>query len=196
MYQLSMARISAPRTTRASHFSQAAIDSFTPAPGAPAMPSSPAYLGQAQGYYDSAKAAIAAFDSLGQRLQKVANATVRNQIADQFGLSNPTDNTKGMYMRNALAYDVSVADQSGADAGFPPTGPSRGRVAKLQSFDSDFNAAVQNAENTYGILPAPQVITNYVPVAGTDYTTVYIAGAAVIGIAVVLAAYSGLFGKK
>jgi len=190
MHALGMARISAPRSTRASFFSQAAVDSFSPLP-APRLA-----LGQAQGYYDSAKAAIAQFDSTAALLQTIANATVRNQLAAQYGLTNPADNTKAMYMRNALAYDVSVADQSGADAGFPATGPARGRVSALQNFDQQFASDVQNAENTYGVLPAPQTITNYVPVAQTDYTAVYILGAAAIGLGIVVAGYMGLFGKK
>ncbi|HXX95241.1 MAG TPA: hypothetical protein VEN81_16585 [Planctomycetota bacterium] len=193
MHALGMARISAPRSTRASFFSQAAVDSFAPLPAPSALGTR---LGQAQGYYDSAKQAIAQFDSIAAALQKVANATVRQQLADQYGLTNPADNSKAMYMRNALAYDVSVADQSGADAGFPATGPSRGRVSKLQDFNSSFGSDVQNAENTYGVLPAPQVITNYVPVSGTDYTAVYILGAAAIGLGIVVAGYMGLFGHK
>jgi hypothetical protein len=197
MYQLGMARISSRRTTRASYFSEAAVDSFAPGRGAPGLGAQPhpAYpaLGQAQGYYDSAKTAIAVYDSLVARLQKVANQTARDQIAVQFGLTTPTDNTKAQYMRDALAYDVSVADSSTVDQGFPPTGPSRGRIIKLQSFNNDFEAAVKNAENTYGVLPAPQQITNYVT---TQNPLNWILPVVAVGAGFVIAGALGLFGKK
>jgi hypothetical protein len=190
MYQLGMARISSNRMTRSSNFGGAVVDSFAPGLGVPQS------LGQAgQGYYNSAKAAIAQFDSIVERLKKVANQTVRDSIAVQYGLTNAADKTKAFYMRAALAYDVSVADSSTPDEGFPPTGPSRGRITKLQSFNTQFSAAVQDAENTYGILPAPETITNYVTTT-TPQPLNWIIPVVALGLGVVIAGFAGLFRGK
>jgi len=119
------------------------------------------------GNYTQTKSDVAVWDSLVARLQRVANQTVRNQIAAQFGISDPTNTDKGQYMRNRSAKDVALAESvSPPDyTAFDPStpGPTKNDAKDLESFISDFQPAVQNAENTYGTVAAPQVITQLVP---------------------------------
>lgn len=193
MLALGMARISGSRTTRASYFSGAAVDSFTAGLGAPS-----ASLGKtAQDYYNQAKVAVAKFDSLVERLKKVANKTVRDGLAVQYGLTDPSNTDKAMYMRNALAFDISDAEKYSPVAyeeGFPSLGPSRGRVSKLESFDAGFEQSVQQAETTYGILPEPETITNYVTTT-TAQPLNWILPVVALGAGIVIAGFAGLFKK-
>lgn len=193
MFALGMARISAPRTTRQSYFSGAVVDSFAPGLGAPQ-----ASLGAtAQNYYDKAKASVSMFDSLVERVKRIANKAERDGIAVTYGLTAPENQDKAMYMRNALAYDLSEAEKYSPIAyeqGFPALGPSRGRVAKLESFDTAFEAAVKNAENMYGILPEPETITNYVTTTTTNPLN-WVLPVLALGVGIVIAGFSGVFKK-
>lgn len=196
MFALGMARISSTRTTRASYFSEAAVDSFAPGLGAQRVG-----LGaNAEEYYLKAKGAIGQFDSLVERVKRIANKTERDGIAVAYGLTSPENKDKAMYMRNALAYDVSEADKftpTAYEQGFPALGPSRGRVAKLESFNNSFEAAVRNAENLYGILPMPETITNYVTTTTTTTQPLnWILPILALGAGVLVASWAGLFGKK
>lgn len=151
-------------------------------------------LGQtAQDYYVRAKAAIAQFDQLLARTARIANQTAREQIVKDFGLNDPANKDLAQYMRNALAGDVADADKYAPvsyEEGFPNHGPSRGRVSKLESFNSDFQSAVKYAEETYGILPEPVVITKTVTVAGqTNWVLPVAVGAGALGIAWLFGAF-------
>lgn len=194
MLALGMARISSTRQTRASYFSQAAVDSFAPGLGAPQ-----ASMGaSAQDYYTRGKAAVARFDSLIERVKRIANKSERDGIAVSYGLTDPSNTDKAMYMRNALAYDVADAEKYSPIAyeqGFPATGPSRGRVAKLESFDGSFEQAVKSAENTYGILPEPETITNYVTTT-TQNPLNWVLPVAALGLGIVIAGFAGVFKGK
>ena len=123
------------------------------------------FLGQTgYGTYQQTKADVAAWDALVARLQRVANATVRQQIADQFGISNPANTDKGQYLRDRSARDVAMAEGSQNYTAFAAEtpGPTKHDAAQLESFLGDFQKAVQDAENTYGKLDTPQVITKTV----------------------------------
>lgn len=127
------------------------------------------FLGQGLGQtgignYTQTKADVAAWDALVGRLQRVANASVRQQIAFDFGLTNPNDKDKGQYLRDRSARDVAIAESSrNYDAFSPDTpGPTKHDARQLESFLGDFQQAVQGAETTYGVLDTPQVITKTV----------------------------------
>lgn len=192
MYDLGMARISATRNTRVSQFSGAAVDSFTSLGRIVRLGST------AQDSYNQAKPAIAKFDSLVERTKRIANQSARDTIAVDYGLTDPSNKDKALYMRNALAGDVADAEKYtpiAYEQGFPALGPSRGRVTKLENFNSDFSNAVLSAENYYGILPEPQVITNYVTTTTTNPLN-WIVPVIALGAGLGLAALAGLFGKK
>lgn len=193
MYNLGMVMIGGSGTSiRPSLFATSVMDSF--GMGGPV-------LGQdAQTYYTNAKSEIAQFDQLISRTQRIANKTVRDQIASDYGLNDPTNKDKAMYMRNALASDVANAEKFtplAYEEGFPTHGPARGRVNKLHNFNSDFRHAVENAETTYGILPEPQVIEKLVTVpgaaapGGTNWTIPLVVAGSGIAIAAILGVFGG-----
>lgn len=157
-------------------------------------------LGQAAAdFYARAKAALARFDALVNRLRRVAYQQGRDQAFIDFGLTDPSDKNRGKYMRDAVMYDLSQAEMFtpvAYEEGFPVTGPSRGRVAKLEDVNSDLNDIVTNYEQVYGILPEAQVVQ----LPGTTTTTTvavtpaWVVPAAVgVGAAVLLAAVFGVF---
>ncbi len=119
------------------------------------------FLGQGEDLYARAKAAVAQWDSLVEQLKRIANQSVREDLARKYGLTNPSDKDKGQYMRDAVAYDVATAES------YSPTnyrvfvgpGPAKGRPGKLEDFDQDLRGDVKDAAATYGLLPEPQVIT-------------------------------------
>lgn len=163
MYNVSMAIISGGSGMRSNFFSSHMGDVFGRGQGAQMGRS----LGQTGvGTYTQVKADIARWDSLVERLRRVANQSARDQIATQFGINNPANKDKGQYLRDRSAYHVSQAESStpiNYDIFAPNTpGPAPKDAADLESFLGDFQTAVQNAEGTYGLLAAPQTITNYV----------------------------------
>jgi hypothetical protein len=188
MYNLGMVMIGGSGGgPRASLFSNGFVDNFG---------LSGSYLGQAdaQQSYVKAKAEIAEFDQLVNRTKKIANKMVREQIALDNGLNDPSNSDKAMYMRNALASDVASADAHvpvAYEEGFPSHGPSRGRVTKLNDFLSDFRHSVENAEAMYDTLPEPQIIEKIVTVSGTNWAIPAVVLAGGIGMAAILGLFSG-----
>jgi hypothetical protein len=154
-------------------------------------------LGQtdAQGFYVEAKNQIAQFDQLAAIVPRISNKQVRDQLVSDYGLLEPTNKDKALYMRNALASDVANAEKFtpiAYEEGFPTHGPARGRVTKLRNFNGDFRSAVKDAEAMYELLPTPQVITKTVttPGGGTNWTVPLL----VAGGGVAIAALLGVFG--
>lgn len=192
MYNLGMVMIGGSGASiRPSLFSTSVVDNFGLAG---------ASLGQnAQAYYVNAKSDIAKFDSLVNRVARIANQTLRDQLVSDYGLNDPSNNNKALYMRNALASDVGNAEKFtpiAYEEGFPVRGPSRGRVSKLESFNNDLESAVKDAEITYGILPEPQIITKIVTVpgastGGTNWTIPIVVAGGGIAVAALLGVFSG-----
>lgn len=190
MYNVGMVMISGGRG-RANLFSSNMGDVFG-GPSAAELGRSP-YLGQTGiGVYTQVKSDIAIWDSLVARLQRIANQSVRDQIATKFGVNNPSNKDLGQYMRDRSAYHVSQAEASSPinysifDASTP--GPAKNDAKDLESFIGDFQSAVQSAENTYGILPTPQVITNIVSTTPSWVLPVVI-GAGGIGLLAILGVF-------
>jgi hypothetical protein len=197
MYQLGMVLIGHGNGGRSSFFSSPQSDAFRVGP---ALGYQPRYqLGvTAQEAYVNGKAEIAEFDNLVARTARIANKTVRDQIVKDYGLNEPENKEKALYMRNATANCVAEADKYtpvAYEQGFPNHGPCIGRVTKLRNWSSDFRAEIRDAETTYGILPEPVVITQYLPgqaaPSGTNWTLPVVIG----GGAIVIAALLGAFGK-
>lgn len=124
-------------------------------------------MGQtAENFYFRARQALASFDSLVNRLRRVAYKEGRDMAFRDFGLTNPTNKDLGKYMRDAVAYDLSQADSYtpvAYEQGFPSTGPSRRRVGDLEEVNNDLEDVVKEYERVYGVLPEPVVIDREVP---------------------------------
>jgi hypothetical protein len=155
------------------------------------------YMGQtAQDYYNRARPEIQKFDTLVERTKRIAGKNARDTVIADYGLTEAANKDKALYMRNALASDVAGAEKYSPVAyeeGFPSRGPSRGRVDKLRSFNSDFEGAVKAAEDMYGILPEPVVIERTVEVPGAAPSIVPYVVIGGLGIAALFAL--GVFGK-
>jgi len=166
MIPLRMASIGGFSSSRGSMFHVSATDSFNL--GSPAMPSSAVvaaqpFLGQSaegQDIYNEGKKQIAIYDDLVERTKRIANKTVRDQIIADYGLTEPANKDKSLYMRNATANSIAKADS------YTPVnyrifvgpGPDKNRPRKLAEWNDDFASAVKEAEVTYGTLPEPVVI--------------------------------------
>jgi len=189
MYDLGMVMIGGSGgMSRPSFFSGGVMDSFGVA----------GYnLGQndAQQYYVDAKNLISEFDQLAVIVPRISNKVVRDQIATDYGLNDPTNKDKAMYMRNALASDVANAEKYtpiAYEQGFPTHGPARGRVTKLRNFNGDFRGAVKDAEALYELLPTPQVIEKTVTVpGGTNWTIPLVVAGGGIAVAALLGVFGG-----
>lgn len=194
MYDLGMVMIGGSGTSiRPSLFGSSVVDNFGAGLAGPV-------LGQnAQQFYVNAKNAIAKYDQIIERVKRIANKTIRDQIVADYGLTEPANKDKSLYMRNALASDVANAEKFtpiAYEEGFPTHGPARGRVTKLNDFTSDFESAVKDAEVTYGILPEPQIIERLVNVpgastGGTNWTIPLVVAGGGIAVAALLGAFSG-----
>lgn len=140
-----------------------------------------------QAVYNKAKEQVARFDAIALREASIANQTVRDQITLDFGLTAPTNKDKALYMRNAVASDIGVAESSTPINYyfFEAPGPQRRRPDALAAFNDDFETAVKNAEVTYGILPAP--ITNTITsTIQSPLTLPILIGAGVVAAALLL----------
>jgi hypothetical protein len=122
------------------------------------------FLGQGEDLYARAKAAVAQWDSLVDRLRHIANKQVRDDLANTYGINEPGNKDKGQYMRDATASDVATAESYTPInyRVFVGPGPAKNRPGKLEDFDSSLRHDVEDAERTYGSLPDPQVITKTV----------------------------------
>ena len=139
-----------------------------------------------QAVYQQAKTEIARFDSLVQRTMRIANKTVRDQIISDFGLNEPGNKDKAQYVRDAMASEVSRAEQYSPVNYyfFESPGPQRNRPAKLAAFNTDFESAVKDAEITYGILP--EAITNTITnTIQSPLTMPILIGAGIVAVALI-----------
>lgn len=166
MYDVGMVVISGGNRMRGNLFTRNMGDMFGSNPGVPDALRSP-YLGQTGvGNFTQTKANIARWDALVERLRRIANQSVREQLASEFGINNPANENLGQYTRDRAAQRVAQAEASTPInyEMFAPTtpGPAKNDARHLEAFLTDFQAAIQNAEGTYGLLQTPQVITNTV----------------------------------
>jgi hypothetical protein len=170
-------------------FNVSATDSFQL--GSPSMPTRASLGATGQDIYENGKKQIAIFDGLVERTKRIANKTARDLVIDSFGLAEPDNKDKALYMRNATAYSISQADSYTPINYyvFEGPGPAKGRPAKLASFNSDFQSAVKDAELTYGILPEPVVIERTTTLSETPawvlpvtIGAIAVAGLAVLGV--------------
>lgn len=131
-------------------------------------------LGQtAQESYENGLREISRFDALVARVARLGIGTpgkeYRDNLIKTYGLNEPTNKDKAMYMRNATASCIAEADKYqpiAYEQGFPGRGPCRGRVTKLHNWNSDLAADVTYGEDNYGINPEPVIIERTITVPG------------------------------
>lgn len=158
MNNINMVMISGSRGMRPSLFSSHMGDVF-------GTSLSGSFLGQGEDLYAQGKAAVAEYDRIYARLQRVGNQTVRNEIAAEFGIKDPNDRELAQYQRDALARDIARAESYTPInyRVFVGPGPEKNRPRHMDEFNANFREAVADAERLYGVLPEPQVITVGVP---------------------------------
>lgn len=182
--QLGIAQISGSRT-RTFMFSSGQASQFQGLGGA--------HLGETgEQTYARAVSAMARFDAIVARTQKIANQVVRDGIISDYGLNEPDNKDKALYARNVVAYEVGRVDS------FTPKnylvfetgkGPAVGRVTKLENFNRDFASAVGDAEVEYGILPDPVVIERLVLVGGPSEIPIWVIPVVLVAAGVGIAAF-------
>lgn len=158
-------------------------------------------LGQTtdQEWYNEARREVAKFDSFVNRLRKVANKQVREDLAGRY-VGSPEDSESGIYRRNSVASDIAEAES------YTPVNVlvfsverRRNRVRQLDSLNNGFERDLTAAEQAWGTLPEPQVIERIVEVQvpGTAPSTPPIVPILVVGgLAVAGLALLGVFGGQ
>ena len=145
--------------------------------------------------YELAKKELAQYDSLVERVKRIGNKAAREQIIADYGLTEPDNKDKSLYARNVVASDLANADSYtpiNYDIYTAP-GPAKNRPGRLADFNSSFAKDVKYAEDTYGILPEPQVIERTTTISQVPawVMPVTIGALAVAGLAAL-----GVFSKK
>ncbi len=199
MYNMGVVMISGGGGMKGSLFSSRMGDVFG-AQGPASAPVQRPQLGQTGvGNYTQLKAEIAQWDSIVQQMQHINNQTVANQLANEFGITDPTNKDKGQYMRNRSASHIAQAEASPAGSInyslFDPAtpGPAKNDAKDLAVFISQFQAAVTSALNTYGTASTPTIITNTVT-ALPSWVLPVGAGIGALALLAFFGAFSG--GKK
>lgn len=146
----------------------------------------------AQDWYGYAKSEVGQFDSYLVRARKIANKDARESLIRAY-YGSPSDQDSGSYRRNSVASNIAEAE-SYTPINYVVYDQSRvqNRVAKLNDLNKSFGSAVNAAEDTYGSLPAPQVIETLTTVSETPaWVMPVVVGA--LGVAALAAL--GVFGK-
>jgi hypothetical protein len=144
-------------------------------------------------WYDEAKREVAKFDAFVVRLRKVANRAAREDLFARH-VGDPSDESSGLYARNSVADDISEAES------YRPVNVlifalerRRGRVERLDDVNDSFGSELVTAENSWGILPEPQVIERERIVQVGVGTPSWVAPVVLTALGVAAAAVFGVF---
>lgn len=195
MLQLGLVKIGGAHGGRPSVFSTPISDQFRSTPSMGGLFSS--YSDQQ--YYNMAKAAVTSFDQLNQRVRRISDKAARDVIIKNYGMEDarPGDmtlNNASLNQRNQVKGWLDKADATGDPGdGFADDGAhGRHRADRLISLVKDISGDVQDAETTYGMLPAP-VEPSAQPSAQPAATNWTLPVVVVGGAAVIAAALLGAF---
>lgn len=112
-----------------------------------------------QQWFTRAKAAVMAYDDLWTRTQLINNQTYREQLASKYH-TKPEDQDGALFRRNSVAYKVSEAESyTPVNYQIFAQSQQQDRVTKLEGWNSDFRKDVEYGEKVYGLLSAPEVIS-------------------------------------
>lgn len=157
------------------------------------------WLGQAvtpKGWYSRAKAAVAKFEQLLSRTSRIASATERDNILAWVGPTGSVDTPRERY--------GTVVENIGYVESFTPIdyekyGISRlqNRVTKLESYNTEFESKVVNAETAHGrltepaVIERPRIVTPGVAPTGTNWTLPILVGGGALAIALAVTLIKG-----
>ena len=110
-------------------------------------------LGQnGQQWYSRAKTAVAEYDNLWDRAQKIAPENIRVELASKYHQQS-NDPDDALNIRNTLAYYVSQAEGTAPVKYTIFDMPqSQNRVVRLENSNRDMKTDVEFSEKTYGIM--------------------------------------------
>lgn len=167
MIPLRMASIGGFSSSRGSLFHVSATDSFHL--GSPSMPSSASLGAGGQAIYDEGKKQVELFDSFVAQTKHFADKAYRAQLIDTYGLAEPENKDKALYMRNATAASLAKADSYMPInyLVFEGPGPDKNRPRKLEEFNVDFAKDVKYGLANYDLLPDAQIIERTTTVSTT-----------------------------
>lgn len=142
-----------------------------------------------QQWFSRAKAAVAQYDDLWERSQRINDSAYRNQLAEKYH-PLPENASGALYRRNAVAYNVALAEsQTPVNYALYQDTKQQERVAKLEEWIASFRKDVEFGEQTYGVLTAPAATTEGTPQApsGTPSWLIPVGvGIAVLGLGALL----------
>lgn len=146
-------------------------------------------LEEGKKFYEDAKAAVAKFDNLATQISKIVYKPTRDQLVSDYGLLEPGNKDKALYMRGTLDEYVKQVEASvplNYYVFIQDTTRPRNRLSWLTNNDVGMETAVTNAVALYGLTPEPQVIIKEVSGAGgTDLTVPILIGAGAVVLALV-----------
>jgi hypothetical protein len=158
MIPLRMAAIGGFSGPRGSMFQGTVTDSFRL--GSSANPRQASLGATGQSIYEDGKKQIVIFDDLIERTKHIGNKQARQDLIDTYGLAEPDNKDKALYMRNATVQSIAKADSYTPINYyiFEGPGPDKNRPRKLGEFNAPFAKDVKYAEDTYGSIPDAQII--------------------------------------
>lgn len=147
-------------------------------------------------WYNRARAAVAKFEQLLARTSRIASATERDNILAWVGPLRSVDTPRERY--DTVVENISYVE------GFTPINYDaydksrlQNRVTKLESFNTEFETKVANAQTVHGRLPEQTVIererivTPGAAAAKTDWTLPLLVGGGAIAIALAVTLIKG-----
>lgn len=115
-------------------------------------------LGQdEQSWYSRARSGIAEYDNLWDRAQRIAPKSIREDLQQKWH-GDPNNKDGALYDRNAVAYNLSQAEES-VPVNYLVFSQRlvRNRVIRLENWNKDMKADVEDAEKTYGTISPTQI---------------------------------------
>jgi hypothetical protein len=151
----------------------------------------PKSLGQdEQVWYSRGKTAVAEYDNLWERAQKIARKEVHDDLQRKYH-GDPNDKDGALYQRNSLDYTLAQAEANAQKTNYEAFGRRFGQnmVLRLEKWNDKFKPDVVVAETTYGTVPVGQFSGN---TATTETSTLpswaipalVMSGLAVVGVLV------------
>lgn len=142
-------------------------------------------------WYQRAKVAVANFDTLFERLKRIAGPVERNRILAWVGTASTDGTPAERYasVKSDLAQDVEAFTPPNVNA--YQIDRRTNRIEKLEAFNSQFSELLSTAERNFGTLPDPVVIDRTVlQPAKTNWTLPLLVGGGAVAVAIAVSLLS------
>lgn len=144
-------------------------------------------MGAVSDNFAKAKTAVASYDTLWDRTQKLDDSATRDALAGKYHSAG--DNPESpLYLRNSLAYRITASESVKAGVDYAPFDAEavKAQIAKLEASVAEWRPLVDNAEEDFGVLPEPAPVTpsEVTPIAAPKSSLALEVG---LGIAAVIA---------